>query len=155
MLILKVVASLKEHKVPYAIVGGYAVALHGAVRGTLDIDIITSWSKENFILVEKALAKIGLLARIPIDPEELFLNREKYIQEKNLIAWNFANPKIPTEQVDVIITVNLSDCSTKSVEVQGENITIISKQHLIAMKKNSGRKQDLLDVDALERLGNE
>jgi len=40
MFILRVIEALKGHRVAYAIVGGYAVALHGAVRGTVDIDII-------------------------------------------------------------------------------------------------------------------
>jgi len=40
MLIEKVVKSLSRHHVKYILVGGYAVALHGAVRGTVDIDFL-------------------------------------------------------------------------------------------------------------------
>jgi hypothetical protein len=40
MFILKVVKALNAYKVHYAVVGGYAVALHGAVRGTVDLDFL-------------------------------------------------------------------------------------------------------------------
>ena len=41
VFLLKVASTLNKSQVPYAIVGGQAVALHGAVRGTIDIDLIT------------------------------------------------------------------------------------------------------------------
>jgi len=40
MFILKVCESLSNAKIKYAIVGGYAVALHGVVRGTVDVDLL-------------------------------------------------------------------------------------------------------------------
>ena len=51
MLILKVAKSFDKHDIPYAIVGGHAVALHGAIRGTLDVDVIIKWNKS---MLEKA-----------------------------------------------------------------------------------------------------
>jgi hypothetical protein len=39
LFIEKTCKALAESGVRYAIVGGYAVALHGAVRGTMDVDI--------------------------------------------------------------------------------------------------------------------
>lgn len=155
MFILKVTSALKKHGIPYAIVGGYAVALHGAVRGTLDIDLITEWSAENFVLIKKGLGDIGLSPRVDIDAEELFVFREKYIEEKNMIAWNFLNLKVPTEQVDVILTLNLEQCSTQSFLIEGKEISVISKKDLILMKSLSARKQDLLDISALQELSDE
>ena len=35
----RICTALREAGVRYAVVGGYAVALHGAVRGTVDIDV--------------------------------------------------------------------------------------------------------------------
>jgi hypothetical protein len=42
MFLTELCQSLKNHSVRYALVGGYAVALHGAVRGTVDIDFVMS-----------------------------------------------------------------------------------------------------------------
>jgi hypothetical protein len=39
MFIETVSKALSDHNVSYAVVGGYAVALHGAVRGTIDVNI--------------------------------------------------------------------------------------------------------------------
>ena len=40
MLLYDVAAAFDEASVPFAVAGGYAVALHGAVRGTVDVDIV-------------------------------------------------------------------------------------------------------------------
>jgi hypothetical protein len=46
MFIIKVVESLERNKINYAVVGGYAVALHGVVRGTVDLDLIINLKKK-------------------------------------------------------------------------------------------------------------
>lgn len=40
MILSRIIPLFSEADIPYCIVGGYAVALHGVVRGTLDLDII-------------------------------------------------------------------------------------------------------------------
>ena len=78
--------------------------------------------------------------------------KEHYVESKNLIAWNFYNPKNPIEQVDIIITYDLSPSDIKSVQTSSGEILILSKESLIRMKRKSGRPQDLQDVHALENL---
>ena len=152
MFILKVSSVLNKYKVPYAIVGGHAVALHGAIRGTIDIDFITRWNLKNLILIKEALHEIGLSAKLPITPEELFDFKDEYIKNKNLIAWSFINFNDPSEQIDVIITFDLKNFSIKKIHVKGSVLNIVSKKDLIKMKKTSGRKQDIQDIEALEKL---
>lgn len=43
MFLIELCQSLEQHNVRYALVGGYAVALHGAVRGTVDVDFVIEW----------------------------------------------------------------------------------------------------------------
>lgn len=152
MFILKLAKVLEKNQIPYAIVGGYAVALHGAVRGTVDIDFITRWGLKNLEKIEKALEEIGLSPRLPITAADLFHFKEEYIKNKNLIAWNFFNKHNPTEQVDVIITYGLEGQSLKKLNVQGQVLKILSKKDLIAMKRQSARPQDFADIEALEKL---
>jgi hypothetical protein len=40
MFLQNVIQSLEKYHIKYALVGGYAVALHGAIRGTVDIEDI-------------------------------------------------------------------------------------------------------------------
>ena len=148
----RVCACLEKNKIPYALVGGYAVALHGATRGTVDIDFIVRFQEADFIALEKALGSIGLKPRLPVTAKEVFQFRQEYIEQRNLIAWSFINPNNPLEIVDVIITENLADCSVATKDFGKLKVKVLSKKDLIKMKKKSGRPQDLLDVDALERL---
>lgn len=150
MFIYKVCEALKEAVIPYAIVGGYAVALHGALRGTVDIDIVIKWSLKNLQNVEKALKDLGLVSRLPLDADSVFHFRQEYIQNRNLIAWNFYDPKNPINQVDLIINYDLKKGHIKTIKTEQGEITILSRRDLIEMKKASGRPQDLEDIKALE-----
>ena len=149
MFIHNVCAALERAEVSYAIVGGYAVALHGAVRGTVDVDVVIEWSLKNLQDTEKAFKQIGLVSLIPITAETLFHFRDEYIQNRNLIAWNFYDPSNPLNQVDIIINYNLKS-APKTIKNSLGAIRILSLNELIKMKKASGRPQDLEDVKALE-----
>ncbi|MCB0392342.1 MAG: hypothetical protein KDD58_13700 [Bdellovibrionales bacterium] len=152
MFLIEVCKALKAKRVSYAVVGGYAVALHGAVRGTVDIDIVVKISEKSFISAEAALKSIGLTPRLPVTGKEVFLFREEYISNRNLIAWSFVDQKDPTKVVDIILTEDLSDLKTKVIPVGKEKLRILDIDDLIRMKKKSGRKQDLEDIKALELL---
>ena len=138
--------------VRYAVVGGHAVALHGAVRGTFDIDVVLNWTKQTLARAEAALNGLGLVSRLPISAEDVFAFRDEYVQKRNLIAWNFYNPDDPVEQVDVIINYDLAAKRTKRIALPSGSVEILSLADLIAMKRASGRPQDIEDVRALERL---
>lgn len=152
MFINRVCSALQEAKIPYAVVGGYAVALHGAPRGTFDIDVVIKWSLKNLQKIEHALKLLGLVSRIPVDAESIFHFRDEYIKKRNLIAWNFYDPINPSHEVDIIITFDLENASAEVAKTAGGNIRILSLKDLIKMKKESGRPQDLEDVKSLERL---
>lgn len=152
MFIYRVCQALNEAKIPYAIVGGYAVALHGAIRGTIDVDIAIHWTLKNLEKTEQALKGLGLVSRLPIDAKNTFHFRDEYIKNRNLIAWNFYDPHNPVNQVDIIINFDLKNAHTEIITRRSTKIKILSKMDLIAMKKASGRPQDLSDVEALKNL---
>ena len=136
----------------YAIIGGYAVALHGAVRGTVDIDIALPWKLASLRSAENALNSIDLVSRLPISAEDVFRFRDEYVRNRNLIAWNFYNPGNAAEQVDIVITYDLVGKRRQRVNTVDGPVHILNRGDLIAMKRASGRPQDLEDADALERL---
>lgn len=152
MFIHKVCKALSDAKIPYAIVGGYAVALHGVIRGTIDIDIAIKWTLKNLENVEKALKKLGLLSRIPIDAKSIFHFRNEYIEKRNLIAWNFYDPYNPINQVDIIINYDLKNAHITAIQTPSGKIRVLSREDLILMKKVAGRPQDIEDIKALEAL---
>lgn len=144
--------ALETAGVRYALVGGYAVALHGAVRGTVDIDLVLRWSADDLAAAEAALAGIGLVSRLPVTAEDVFRFRDEYVRNRNLIAWNFYNRHDLSEQVDVVISADLKGKRRVRIETTAGPVHVLSRKDLIAMKKASGRPQDLADVAALEKL---
>lgn len=154
MFIIRLANTLDNHAVNYALVGGYAVALHGAVRGTVDIDIVIPLTQSAFNKTEQALKALGLQPRLPVSADEVFLFREEYIRNKNLVAWSFVNPDKPTEIVDIIIIEDLKNMKPEVKNILGKNIKIADIASLIRMKTRSGRPQDIEDVKALNSLIN-
>ena len=152
MLVERVIKSLNLHRVQYALVGGYAVALHGAVRGTVDIDFVIALNRRSYRQTEKALNSIGLKSRLPITADDVFNFREEYIKNRNLIAWTFSNPENPLEIVDIIITEDVKQLKSVTKMVNGIKIRIAAIDEMIKMKKKSGRKQDIEDIRVLEKL---
>lgn len=152
MLLQRVITALERRQVKYALVGGYAVALHGAIRGTVDIDIVIGLSKTAYQRAEAALADIGLNSHLPLTAEDVYTFREEYINNRNLSAWSFVNPDNPLEVVDILITEDVNKLRTVTKKALDMNIRIVAIPDLIAIKKRSNRPQDLEDISALEKL---
>ena len=152
MFLLRVTGALGKARVPYALVGGYAVALHGAVRGTMDIDLVIRMEEAHFVRAEHAMKSIGLEPRLPVTAREVYRFREEYIRNRNLIAWSFVNPSDPSEMVDIVLTHDLADLHTETVRVQGRRIRVVALDDLIAIKRESDRPQDREDTRALRAL---
>ena len=148
----RICASLSRAGVRYAIVGGHAVALHGAVRGTVDIDLALAWNRKTLVATEKALREVGLMSRLPVTDDDIFDFRKEYIENRNLIAWNFYNPNDLSEQVDIVITYDLKGKRTKRIQLRNGPVQVLALRELIKMKRKSTRPQDIEDVHALERL---
>ncbi len=152
MFVEKVVNILDKNNIEHAIAGGHAVALHGAVRGTVDLDLIIKLEKESFLKIEKAFEQIGLQSRLPVNAEEVFNFREEYIKNRNLIAWNFINISNPGESVDILLTEDLKKIKTKNIKSAIGRLKVVSINDLIKMKTKSGRPQDLEDIKSLRSL---
>lgn len=152
MFIFKLVNVLEDNNIDYAVAGGYAVALHGAVRGTVDIDLVINLEIDSFIKIEKALKNIGLQSRLPVNAQEVFNFRKEYIKKRNLIAWNFININNPIESVDILLTEDLNKIKSKVIKSGRYKIKVVSVRDLIKMKNKSGRPQDLEDIKALKEI---
>ena len=148
----RVCAALEDASVRYAVVGGYAVALHGAVRGTVDIDLAFPWTVRALVTAEAALNGMGLVSGLPVGAREVHAFRDEYVRNRNLIAWKFHNPDDPLEQVDIIINYDLTGKRTRRLELASGPVRVLSIKDLIAMKRESGRPQDIEDIRALEQL---
>lgn len=87
-----------------------------------------------------------------VAPGEIYRFRDEYVANRNLVAWNFYNPLNPAEQVDIVITYDLTGKRRHRVVTADGPVHTLSREDLISMKRASGRPQDLEDAGALERL---
>jgi hypothetical protein len=135
------VASCLSHKVKFLIVGGYAVALHGAPRFTKDIDLLIACSLENAVQLEQVLREFGV--------------SEKEVSRADLLKPGYAiQVGRPPNRVDILTSISGVDWdsawqSKVQVELSGHKCWMIGKDLLIANKLASARPQDLVDANNL------
>lgn len=151
MLLYEIVDAFRASRIKYALVGGYALALHGIVRATVDVDLVLGLTLKDFRAAEEALAKLGLQSRLPIRAQDVIKMREEYITNRNLIAWSFVDYKNPARQVDILIDRDLGDLDVQSISVSGRKISVATLPCLLKMKEEAGRPQDLVDAENIRR----
>ncbi|AFY01355.1 nucleotidyl transferase AbiEii/AbiGii toxin family protein [Bdellovibrio bacteriovorus] len=155
MLLYQLVDKFQYEKIPFTLVGGYALALHGIVRATMDVDFVLNLKLEDYQKAETALASLGLQPRIPVRAQDIIQFRKEYIEERNLIAWSFVDFKDPSRQVDILITKNLKDLDVVKISVAGRRIPVASLKELLKMKLESNRPQDQIDILRIKEVLNE
>lgn len=133
------------HKVEYLIVGGYALAFHGAPRFTGDIDLLVKADSGNAKRILDALAEFGF--------GSLALSEADFISPNNVIQLG-----VPPVRVDIMTSLTaVAWEKAQADKVQGkygETPTyFISKPDLITNKRSLGRKKDLADLEALDQDG--
>lgn len=155
MLLFELTDAFEKAKLKYAVVGGYALALHGLVRATVDVDFVLRLKIQDFQIAEKTLGKLSLQSRLPLRAEDIIKMRQEYIDKRNLLAWSFVDFKNPSRQVDILITKDLKDLKVQNISVGNRKIRVASLQELLKMKIEAGRPQDLIDVKNIREKLNE
>ena len=150
MLLYELTDAFEKAKLKYALVGGYALAVHGLVRATMDVDFVLSLKLADFELAEKVLLSLNLQSRLPVRAQDIIKMREEYIKERNLIAWSFVDYKNPSRQVDILITKDFKDLKTVKISVGGRKVVVATLEALLEMKQESGRPQDLVDIQNIK-----
>lgn len=151
MLFDQIIDEFHKEKISYAVVGGYALALHGIVRATIDIDFVLKIDLESYEKAEKALVRLGLTSRIPVRASDIIKMRKEFISKRNLIAWSFVDVNNPTKQVDILIVKDVSELAVVKISVHGKKISVASLESLLKMKSESKRPQDVIDIERIKR----
>ena len=150
MFLFELTDAFIDSKLKFALVGGYALALHGLVRATIDVDFVIKLTQADFELAEKTLNKLGLQSRIPVRAQDIIKMRKEYIENRNLIAWSFVDYKNPSRQVDILITKDVSSMEIERISVSGRKIPVASLDEILKMKEEAGRPQDLIDIENIK-----
>ena len=140
----KLLAKLARADVRFVIVGGVAVALNGFVRTTEDVDILIESSADNVTRLLDALGNFGEGHARELSPTD-FSDSEGAIR----IIEDF-----PLDVFTVMRGNRYADLlgTTKSTRIGDVDVRYLSADALIALKRDSQRDQDRIDIYALRSL---
>ncbi len=135
--------AFNAHDVKYLVVGGYAVGVHAEPRATKDLDIFIRADEENSQAVYHALAAFGapLHGFSPAD-----------FNDEQGSGFQIGQPPARIDILQRINGINFDEAWKDRVEglVEGEiPAHVISREHLIRNKLETGRTRDIADVEAL------
>ena len=136
-------AELNAAGAEYLVVGAHALAAHGHVRATKDLDVWIRASPENAARVHRALGSFGA----PL---------------QGLSVEDLAGPDlifqigVPPVRIDIVTSIDGVEFDSAwrermPSEYGDQRVHVLSRRHLIENKKASGRLQDLADVEFLEK----
>lgn len=122
--------------------GAYAMAAHGYPRATGDIDLWVRCTPENARRILSALSRFGA----PLDAVS-----EADFADPGLVVQLGVTPR-RIDLLTAIDGVSFDDAwrARIAVEVDGLEVPVISKTHLVMNKRAAGRPKDIADVRALE-----
>jgi len=149
---------IDKEGIDYLVVGGLAVNLHGIPRMTYDIDLMILLVAENIMKLIKILQGWKYYPRAPVKAEELADENKRalWIRDKNMTAFTFINDNEPLGEIDLIIDspIPYEPLRKKAVlfDIGGVSVPVISIPDLITVKLQSGRSQDLADVEHLKTI---
>ena len=127
--------------VEFVIVGGYAVAFHGYVRTTDDMDLFFRNTPENIARIRQALQRFGLSTT-----EQ---QADEFAVPENIIRMGIAPVRI--EMMNSISGLTFDEVWQNKVSgIYGETpVFYISRSNLLHNKRESARPKDIADVDEL------
>ncbi len=132
---------LNDHAVEYVIVGGYALAFHGAPRFTGDIDVLVRPTEENSRSLIAALNDFGF--------SDLSLTEQDFMAVDRVVQLG-----VPPMRIDLLTSIDGVDFDTASTgAINGQIgeifVPFIGREALVKNKQASGRAKDLADLEAL------
>lgn len=134
--------AFNAHGVEYLVVGAHALAVHGHVRATKDLDVWVRPDSKNAGKVLAALLEFGA----PLDD----LTTDDLSKAGTVFQIG-----VPPLRIDLITAIDGVDFTEAwpdrfSTNFGGIPVFVISRHHLITNKKAAGRLQDLADAERLE-----
>ncbi|HUH14798.1 MAG TPA: nucleotidyl transferase AbiEii/AbiGii toxin family protein [Gaiellaceae bacterium] len=148
--------TLRAHEVEFVLIGGFALAFHGAPRATKDVDIVPKPGRENLTRLWRALEELEARPQGIEDfrPEEmpmewgldgLIEGGGNWIVHTRLGRLDVMQWVDPFDSYDEL----RENAVEEYVDEIGSTILVTGLDDLIAMKEVAGRDQDRIDVTAL------
>jgi hypothetical protein len=132
------ITALDGEGIEYALCGGIAMAIHGRPRATVDIDLLIL--AESLSDTLRIAGDRGLDMHFPRDVIEI--RRVSKIDRAR-------KPVLTLDMILVTEPIRGVWDTRVNAKLEEDNLSVVSKEGLITLKKMSGRPQDLADISAL------
>lgn len=139
LLLLDAVDIFNADCIPYAVVGGFAAAVHGVDRGTRDMDVILQVTLPDLPQLVSRFNEAGFTATL----------RQGGFDDPIAAVVDLKDPYENCVEILVGITGLPSDAFSRAIEIPycGSTLRVVGCEDFLAMKLAAGGPKDLLDVD--------
>ncbi|MFH1130532.1 MAG: DUF6036 family nucleotidyltransferase, partial [Pseudomonadota bacterium] len=133
---------LNAQKAEFIVVGAHALAAHGFVRATKDLDVWVRPETTNAARVHDALRLFGAPLQ-DLSPDDLACPGT---------VFQIGVEPVRIDIITQIDGVDFLEAWRDRIQTHYEDqpVSILSREHLIQNKRASGRLQDLADIERLE-----
>ena len=140
----EMLAALSAAGAEYLLVGAHALAAHGVVRATGDMDVWVRATPENASKVWRALLAFGA-------PLQELTERDLATPE---LVFQIGVAPYRIDLLTSIDGVSFEEAwmHRAMVRVEGHEIPLIGREDLLRNKRATGRLRDLADAEELEKL---
>jgi predicted nucleotidyltransferase len=140
LLFLDVAEILVAQRIPYALIGAVAAAVHGEVRATTDADAVLSVPLRRLSALRTAFERVGFQAELRVGDNEDPIPAMLILKDGH------------DNTVELLGGIRGLDPAafrrTITVPFQGDTLRMISREDFIAMKCYAGGPQDIADARA-------
>lgn len=133
-----ILSELSAAGAEYLLVGAYALASHGLVRATSDIELWVRPTADNAELVVAALVAFGA-------PADQF-SAETFTQPDQVLQLSVAPLRIDLLTSVTGLEFDLAWARRDAVKLDGLTVSVLCLDDLAANKRATGRPQDLVDL---------
>ena len=137
-----ILSAFSDARVEFLLVGAYALSAHGLVRGTGDLDLWVRATPDNAARVHRALLAFGA-------PADRF-SVQDFTEPDSVIQIG-----VPPFRLDVLTSISGVEFAEAwaariVLRLDGIELPVLSREHLIANKRAADRPKDRLDLKWLE-----
>lgn len=145
----RILAAFERHGLRYVLVGSMAMAAHGIVRATRDMDVFVSPEIENVERLKAALRELFS------DPEIEHILAEELAGDYPAVQYV---PPAGDYSIDILARLgeafDFQDLESEDALLEGTRVRVATPRTLYRMKRDTAGPQDRLDAAVLkERFG--